>query len=146
MLSLIHPEHRIARAYDRGPTPCVRTHVLIWCWKFTFPHTKIHATCWDSQQNPNSSFSRCNRVRINSIMNSIETNCESESVLALFLKVLKSTDFLNVPNFHETKGPDSCVSTCFVLVVKYRFYFRCSSFPVLAWVSLQPCVFQQAVW
>lgn len=56
-------------------------------------------------------------------MNSIETNRESQSVLALFLKALKSTDFLNVPNFHETEGPDSCASTWFCLGCEIQILF-----------------------
>ena len=45
------------------------------------------------------------------------THCESQSDLALLLNNLKSTNFLDVPNFYKTKGPDSCVFIqCFVLV------------------------------
>ena len=71
-------------------------------------------------------------------MNSVETNCESQSGLALFLKALKSTSFLEVSNFHETKGPDSCVFARFRLGCERQLLFlalfipRVSMNPIMA--------------
>lgn len=53
----------------------------------------------------------------------------SHSGLALFLKALKSTSFLDMSNFHETKELDSCVVTRLHLGCETQLLFLALFFP-----------------